>query len=201
MTRLLLTTAFALAAQAVLADEIRVLNWQGYGTDIDWSTKAFTEATGNTVVHEYFTSEQEMLTKLRTNPGAYDVVLINSAFTAQAQAEGLIGPIDAARIPNFKDVDPAFIDSRVRGEDAKDLIAGWLGKLTAPALVIAGEPRLGASFDDAAEWKLKKGIASKDLTVKRFPGTGHVIHGYRPEQFLENLEPFLRRLRTPAPAV
>ena len=108
MKTLLLTSVLALFAQAALADEIRVLNWQGYGTDIDWAVKAFTDKTGNTVVHEYFTSEQEMLTKLRTNPGAYDVVLINSAFTAQAQSEGLIGPIDAGKIPNFKDVDPSL---------------------------------------------------------------------------------------------
>jgi hypothetical protein len=33
--------------------------------------------------------------------------------------------------------------------------------------------------------------------VKRFPGHGHVVHGFRPEPFLETLEPFLRRLRTP----
>ena len=108
MKRLLLTTAAVLAGSSAFAEEIRVLNWQGYGTDIDWAIADFTAKTGNTVVHEYFTSEQEMLTKLRTNPGAYDVVLINSAFTAQAQAEGLIGPIDVAKIPNFKDVDPAL---------------------------------------------------------------------------------------------
>jgi spermidine/putrescine transport system substrate-binding protein len=64
--------------------EIRVLNWKGYGTDEAWAVAAFEEATGHTVVHDYFNSEQEMLTKLRTNPGAYDVVLINSAFTPQA---------------------------------------------------------------------------------------------------------------------
>ncbi|MEM8730372.1 MAG: extracellular solute-binding protein [Pseudomonadota bacterium] len=98
------TLAFVLAGPAVLADEIRVLNWQGYGTDADWAVAAFTEATGHTVVHEYFNSEQEMLTKLRTNPGAYDVVLINAAFTPQAQAEGLIGPIDASKIANMADV-------------------------------------------------------------------------------------------------
>jgi spermidine/putrescine transport system substrate-binding protein len=108
MKTLLFTSAIALAAWGAQADEIRVLNWQGYGTDAEWAVKAFEEATGHTVTHEYFTSEQEMLTKLRTNPGAYDVVLINSAFTAQAQAEGLIAPIDAAKIPNFKDVDPAL---------------------------------------------------------------------------------------------
>jgi len=108
MKTILTSAAFALIAPMALADEIRVLNWQGYGTDLAWAIAAYTEATGNTVVHEYFTSEQEMLTKLRTNPGAYDVVLINSAFTGQAQAEGLIAPIDASKIPNFKDVDPAL---------------------------------------------------------------------------------------------
>ncbi|MEM1006768.1 MAG: extracellular solute-binding protein, partial [Pseudomonadota bacterium] len=96
----------------VLADEIRVLNWQGYGTDEDWAIEAFTEATDHTVVHEYFNSEQEMLTKLRTNPGAYDVVLINAAFTPQAQAEGLIGPVDSALVANFADV-PADLAANV----------------------------------------------------------------------------------------
>ena len=62
-----------------------------------------------------------------------------------------------------------------------------------PVLVIAGEPRLGSQLDDNGEWTLKKAI--KDLTVKRFAGTGHIIHGYRPEPFLEALEPFLRRVR------
>ena len=47
-----------------------------------------------------------MLTKLRSNPGVYDVVLGNSAFTAQAQSEGLLAAIDTSKIPNFKDVDP-----------------------------------------------------------------------------------------------
>jgi spermidine/putrescine transport system substrate-binding protein len=101
-------SALALGAGAVQADEIRVLNWQGYGTDLGWAVEAFTRATGHTVVHDYFNSEQEMLTKLRTNPGAYDVVLINAAFTPQAQAEGLIRPIDLALVPNLADVAPDF---------------------------------------------------------------------------------------------
>lgn len=78
------TLATALISSAAVADEIRVLNWQGYGTDLDWAIADFAEATGHTVVHEYFNSEQEMLTKLRTNPGAYDVVLVNAVFTPQA---------------------------------------------------------------------------------------------------------------------
>lgn len=108
MKKLLFALALALAAQSASAAEIRVLNWQGYGTDLDWATAAYSEATGNTVVHDYFTSEQEMLTKLRTNPGAYDVVLINSAFMPQANSEGLISPVDASKISNFDDLDPSL---------------------------------------------------------------------------------------------
>ncbi len=96
------------ASFAMAAGEIRVLNWQGYGTDEAFATEAFEKKTGVKVVHDYFTSEQEMLTKLRTNPGAYDVVLINSAFTGQAAAEGLIAKIDTADMPNVKDLAPSL---------------------------------------------------------------------------------------------
>lgn len=98
----------ALSAGGAFADEIRVLNWQGYGTDLDWAVEAFEEATGHTVVHEYFNSEQEMLTKMRTNPGAYDVVLINAIYTPQATEEGLLTPIDTASIENYSGIPENF---------------------------------------------------------------------------------------------
>lgn len=95
----------------------------------------------------------------------------------------------------LRDVDPAFIDARTAADDttARPAIAAWLAALRCPVLVLAGEPRLGSNLDDGAEWRLKQSV--KDLTLKRFPGTGHWIHGFRPEPFLENIEPFLRRLR------
>lgn len=129
----LLATA-CLMAGAVQADEIRVLNWQGYGTDLDWSVKAFAEATGHTVVHEYFNSEQEMLTKLRTNPGAYDVVMINAAFTPQAREEGLIAPIDTAQIDNYGDVAPKFAESPSLTQDGAVYGVPWTWGLTSFAI-------------------------------------------------------------------
>ncbi len=134
MKKFLLTSALALVAHGAHADEIRVLNWQGYGTDLEWAIAAFTEATGHTVVHEYFNSEQETLTKLRTNPGAYDVVIINSSFTLTVQAEGLLAPIDTAKIPNFKDVDPALAANA--GLNAGGALVGvpWTWGLTSLAV-------------------------------------------------------------------
>jgi esterase len=93
----------------------------------------------------------------------------------------------------FRDVDPAFFDARVAGDaPAAALITDAIAKVRVPVLVLAGEPRLGGQVDDSAEWKLKK---LPDVTVKRFPGSGHLLHGFRPEQFIENIEPFLRKLR------
>ena len=93
----------------------------------------------------------------------------------------------------FRDLDPAFIDARSAADDPTGaLLTDAIGKVRAPVLVLAGEPRLGGAVDDAAEWKLKK---LADVQVKRFPGSGHLIHGFRPEQFIENIEPFLRKIR------
>ena len=86
--------------RAQAATRITVLNWQGYGTDEKWALEIFSQATGIEVVHDYFNSEAEMITKLATNPGAYDVVLINSARIAQAAGQGLIQPVDFSKIPN-----------------------------------------------------------------------------------------------------
>ena len=120
----MVTTALfvGIIATAAGAAEVRVLNWQGYGTDEPWALELFEAKTGYKVVHDNFNSEQEMLTKLRTSPGAYDVVLINSAFTGQAAEEGLIQAIDPSTISNFDDLDanlrsnPAFLrDGKLYG--------------------------------------------------------------------------------------
>ena len=170
MKNLLLTPILALFAQGAFADEIRVLNWQGYGTDVDWAVKAFAEKTGNTVVHEYFTSEQEMLTKLRTNPGAYDVVLINSAFTAQAQQEGLIGPIDTAKIPNFADVDPSFAKSEDLNQAGALYGVPWTWGLTSFAVNTTDFPvaptSVQALWDPA--WKGRVSIRDDGLEAVQF---------------------------------
>jgi spermidine/putrescine transport system substrate-binding protein len=122
------------SGMAAAAEEIRVLNWQGYGTDEAWAVEAFEAATGVAVVHEYFNSEQEMLTKLRTNPGAYDVVLINSAFTKQAAEEGLIQPIDTAGMDNVGNLSPGLGDNANLVFDGETWGVAWVWGLTSFAI-------------------------------------------------------------------
>lgn len=110
--------------------EIKVLNWKGYGTDEKWALEAFEKKTGFTVTHDYFNSEQEMLTKLRTSPGAYDVVLINNIYVMDAVKEGLIQPVDTSKIGNFADLTPALRDSDRFVKDAKQWAVPWVWGLT-----------------------------------------------------------------------
>ncbi len=82
--------------------EFRVLNWQGYGSDEPWAVAQFEERYGVRVVHDYFTSLDEMLIKLRTSPGVYDVVQMNIAYLKPAVEEGLIQPIDTSLILSWE---------------------------------------------------------------------------------------------------
>lgn len=150
------------SAQMASADQIRVLNWQGYGTDIGWSIAAFEEATGHTVVHEYFNSEQEMLTKLRTNPGAYDVVMINAVFSGQAASEGLIMPIDTDALTHYADVTPAFAEDEKLSHEGQVMGVPWTWGLTAIAVNNAAYPELPTSIQTLWDPERRGRISIRD---------------------------------------
>ncbi|HUG61427.1 MAG TPA: ABC transporter substrate-binding protein [Methylomirabilota bacterium] len=133
-TSALTGAVLALLTGAATAAEVHVLNWKGYGADEPWAIEAFEKATGHTVVNDFFNSEQEMLTKLRTNPGAYDVVMINAAFTGQAIEEGLIQPIDTSRISNVADVSPDMASSPLLNADGEVYGVPWVWGLTSLAI-------------------------------------------------------------------
>lgn len=136
MTAMLTATAVfaSVFAASAGAAEVHVLNWKGYGADEPWAIEAFEKATGHKVINDFFNSEQEMLTKLRTNPGTYDVVMINAAFTGQAIDEKLIQPIDVSKIANYGDVGKEKADSAMLNRDGAVYGVPWVWGLTAVAI-------------------------------------------------------------------
>jgi spermidine/putrescine transport system substrate-binding protein len=144
------------------AGDVKVLNWQGYGTDEKWSIDEFSKATGNTVTHDYYNSESEMITKLRTNPGGYDVVLTNCAWNGLARQADLIQPIDTSKIGNWGDLNPAFRDSPLLNDGGKTYGLSWVWGITAIAYntdVFKPAPDTLATLWDP---KLKKRVALRD---------------------------------------
>lgn len=114
------------ASSEANADEVRVLNWKGWGTDESWAVAEFEKETGAKVVHDYMTSYPEAFAKLRTNPGYYDVVVLNAAFVGQAAEEGLIQPIDPAQVPNYADLYSDMRDSPQLNIDGKVYAVAWI---------------------------------------------------------------------------
>jgi spermidine/putrescine transport system substrate-binding protein len=167
--KLLVSGAAAGATQALwprlarAATEITVLNWQGYGTDEAWALKIFTEKTGIEVKHDYFNSEEEMLTKVRLNPGVYDVVVVNTARTKQLVAEGLLEPAHLDEVPNAAGLAPALREHSNLMQDGTPYGVAWLwginglayreGKVpNADTFAVLSDPAYAnrcALFDDA----------------------------------------------------
>lgn len=110
---------------AYAAEQVRMLTWKGMGSDFPDTVADFKSKTGIDVVHDYFTSELEMLTKLRTNPGAYDVVLVNFVFVAQAAKEKLIQPLDTSKLSHFATLQPRLRDNKYTKIDGTYWTSAW----------------------------------------------------------------------------
>jgi spermidine/putrescine transport system substrate-binding protein len=135
IAKTLATTAMtAIMAGSALAADLHVLNWKGYGADEPWAVEAFEAATGHKVINDFFNSEQEMLTKLRTNPGLYDVVMINAAFMDQAFGEGLVDAIDTSKIPNYPNIGAEMAESPMLKRDGSVYGVPWVWGVTALAI-------------------------------------------------------------------
>ena len=161
-----LVFGLALVAGQGRAEEIRVLNWQGYGTDEPWSLELFKAKTGIDVVHDYFNSEQEMLTKLRTNPGAYDVVLINSAYTRQAADEGLIQPIDTSGMKNVADLTPSMRDNVNLKPNGTTYGVAWLWGVTSFAVDTNDFPTMPTSIEELWDPKHAGRVGWRDDAIE-----------------------------------
>lgn len=95
---------------AALPGPLHILNWQGYGSDEPWALEMFKEKYGVEIIHDYYNSNEELLTKLRTSPGTYDAVLIGNTWGWQAIEEGLLQPIDVGALSNYKDLSKKLVE-------------------------------------------------------------------------------------------
>jgi spermidine/putrescine-binding protein len=104
-----LIAAVLLCASAARADESRVLNllcWSEYVPQpvID----GFARATGTKVAVENYNSNEQMLAKLRARPDFYDLIQPSGFYVETLAREGGLEPLDLARIPNARHLDPKF---------------------------------------------------------------------------------------------
>jgi len=89
------------------AEELNLFGWSEYVPQnvLD----GFTKETGIKVNFETYSSNEELLSKLLAGGGHYDIIQ-PSDYAAEAMIrQHLLAPLDRAKLPNLKNLDPAFL--------------------------------------------------------------------------------------------
>lgn len=97
---LLLTLALPLYGK----DELHLYTWADYIKPE--LVEKFEQANNCKVVIDTFDSNESMYAKVRAGASGYDVILPSSYIIKLMADQGLVQPLDAAKIPNLKNIDP-----------------------------------------------------------------------------------------------
>lgn len=102
----LLSPLAAKPAQAADPGVLHIYNWTDY-TAPDLIAK-FTKETGIKVTIDTYDSNETLLAKLKAGGSGYDIVIVSNDFVPIFISQKLIQPVDAAALPNFKNLDPKW---------------------------------------------------------------------------------------------
>ncbi|MEI6876350.1 MAG: extracellular solute-binding protein, partial [Spirochaetota bacterium] len=87
--------------------KLYIFNWTYYTPDS--VIKKFEKEYGVQVVYDSFASNEEMFAKIKAGGSSYDITFPSGDYVSIMIKEGMLAPIDHAKIKNFKNIDPAVI--------------------------------------------------------------------------------------------
>lgn len=110
LKKTLLATSITIVAtgMAYAADDVlHVYNWSDYIAP-DTISK-FEKQTGIKVVYDVFDNNEIVEAKLIAGNSGYDIVVPSNAFLAKQIKAGLYQPLDKAKLPNWKNLNPTLM--------------------------------------------------------------------------------------------
>lgn len=112
---LIMMSVMLSACQKSKSDSITFFN---YGENIDQQTlDAFKEKTGIQVNVETFDDMETMYQKISKSTAVYDVVLVSDLLMPRMIKEGLLMELDKSKIPNFNQIDNAYLNLNIDPEN------------------------------------------------------------------------------------
>ncbi|MBU1190316.1 MAG: extracellular solute-binding protein [Gammaproteobacteria bacterium] len=108
--RAIVSSVLCVLSVAAHADgKVVVYNWAEYIPE--GVLEQFTEKTGIKVEYSTYDNNETMYAKLKLQNGkGYDIVVPSTYLVSRMRKEGLIQPIDHARLTNYKHLDPDLLD-------------------------------------------------------------------------------------------
>lgn len=99
------------ATEAAPVAEDNVLNIHNWADYMDETLLTdFEEKYGITINYSTFTSNEDMVNELLAGPVEYDIVVPTDYAIQYLRNESKLGSLDRSNIPNFNNIDPAFIN-------------------------------------------------------------------------------------------
>lgn len=131
-------------------EKVYVYNWGEYIDPSVYDT--FKEKTGIEVVHEEFESNEDMYAKIKAGAVKFDAVCPSDYMIQKMLQEDLLTEIDMEKVPNIKNIDPAYLESS-KSFDPENKYSvpycwGTLGILYNKTMVDEPIDSWGAVFDE-----------------------------------------------------
>ncbi len=99
------------AAKPASGTEEPKLNFYNWDTYIGPSTLAdYKKASGVDVSMSLFATNDELFAKLKAGNPGFDVIVPSNEFVTRMSQSGMLMPLDHAKIPNIKNIDPTFLN-------------------------------------------------------------------------------------------
>ncbi|MCB1883640.1 MAG: spermidine/putrescine ABC transporter substrate-binding protein [Geminicoccaceae bacterium] len=160
--------------------QVNVYNWDTYIGET--TIEDFQSATGITVRYDLFGSSDELFAKLRQGNPGYDVAYPSSEYVARMVEAGIVEPLDKAKIPNAKNIDPQFANPAYDPGRAYSLPYFW-GTIGVGYRKSVGEVKAlkdlfeGDAFDGRISF-----LNSKDTIQQVLKYLGHSINTTDPKE-------------------
>jgi len=167
------------------AGQLNIYNWVEYIPEglID----RFEQETGITVVYDTFETNEALQAKLVAGNTGYDLVVPTSTFAITQLQAGFFQPLNKAKIPNLKNLNPDFMQSVAAADPGNRYFVPWAWSFTTVGVnktlvdgALGGEPLPENSwelvFEPRYTSRLKTcGIAFLDSPTEIFPVALHYI--------------------------
>src|SRR6267154_1128406 len=117
------------AVPAAVEDKVlNVLNWSDYIAPD--TIEKFEQATGIKVNYDVFDSNEVLETKLLTGRTGYDIVVPTDFFLERQAKQGILLPLDRAKLPNYANLDPEVMKSLEGADPGNRYGIPYLGVIT-----------------------------------------------------------------------
>lgn len=123
-TKILLCILLFIYPFLVLADQLNLYIWARQIPNK--ILQQFTEETGITVNLSAYDSNEIMYAKLKSGPNpGYDIISPSTYFIPKLKRSGLLLPLDKSKIPNFRHLDPKFLNQAYDPQNYYSIPIQW----------------------------------------------------------------------------